>query len=563
LGADRFAGGNGHRGGAGGVGGFRNTGTVILQTVSITGNTGGAGGRGGQGGNAAGCHLLVGPPPFFICGIHAGNGGTGGPGGAGGATNTGVMHTSATITANTGGAGGAGGLGGAGVSESDGCEDGGYGGAGGAGGPGGLYVGDNTLVTGLATGITDNTGGQRGSGGAGATVGCQTKPSGFDGADGASDIRRGAQTLSWTSAPPDSGGPGATFTPTATSTATSVVGQVPVISVEDDCSIDSGTGEVTLTGSVGGSCTVDADEAGNDFFLPATRLSKTVSITDATPPVITPNIVGTPGSNGWYVSDVTLTWTVTDPESVVSGTTGCDEVDITADQASTDYTCEATSAGGTDHTTVSIKRDATAPTLAPSVSPNPVPLGGSATASANATDSGSGVDTASVQCGAVSTSAVGTFTVSCSASDLAGNASGDFSASYTVAAPFGSFLTPLPRSTYSKSGSVIPVKFTLRNATGPLSAAASSALAAHGQVRAILTQAADGSGTKLAAALCGWDATHGNFICTLKSPKMKNVSNPYYVTVQEAGVGSTTWFNAPSVSGASGAAVNPVQIGFK
>jgi len=338
-----------------------------------------------------------------------------------------------------------------------------------------------------------------------------------------------------------------------------------VVSVADDCSLGSGTGEVTLTALDGGSCTVNADEAGNAFFLAATTLGATVSIPDASAPDITPNVTGTLGNGGWYTSDVTVTWTVSDSGSDITSSTGCDEVDITADQASTDYTCEATSAGGTDSSTVSIKRDATVPTLTPSVAPSPVVLGGSVAASANATDPtpGSGVDSSTVQCGAVSSSAVGTFTFACSASDLAGNASGNVGASYTVAAPFGSFLTPLPKSTFSKSGSVIPVKFTLRNASGPLSAAASRALAANGQVRVILTQAADGSGTKLATAPCGWDVTNANFICNLKSPKLKSVSNPYYLTVQEAGVGGTAWFKAPSVSGATGAAVNPVPIGFK
>jgi len=469
--------------------------------------------------------------------------------------------STASITANQGGAGRVGGPGGLGVDQSDGCEFGAGGGAGGAGGPGGLYVGDGTQVLGDADVITGNLGATGGAGGAGSTVGCGPSPAGAAGSAGADDIRRGAQTLSWTAAPPDSDAPGATFTPTAASTS----GLAPVISVDDDCSLDSGTGEVTLTGLDGDSCTVDADEAGNGFFLAATQLSKTVAITDSTAPVIEPNIVGTLGSNGWYTSGVTVTWTVTDPESDVTSMTGCDEVNITADQASTDYTCEATSAGGTDHNTVSIKRDATAPLLNPSVSPAPAVLGGSATASANAVDStpGSGVDVASIQCGAVSTASVGIFPVTCSASDLAGNASGNFFGTYTVAAAFGSFLSPLPRTSFSRSGSVIPVKFRLRDASGPLSPAASSALAGHGQVRAILTQAADGSGARLATAACVWDPVNGWFLCNLKSPKIKSPTNPYAITVQEAGVGSNIWFQAPIVSGATGAAVNPVPILFK
>ena len=35
---------------------------------------------------------------------------------------------------------------------------------------------------------------------------------------------------------------------------------------------------------------------------------------DLTPPVITPTVSGAAGSNGWHVSDVTVSWTVTDPK---------------------------------------------------------------------------------------------------------------------------------------------------------------------------------------------------------------------------------------------------------
>lgn len=39
---------------------------------------------------------------------------------------------------------------------------------------------------------------------------------------------------------------------------------------------------------------------------------------DTTLPVITYSISGTSGSNNWYTSDVTVTWSVTDPESAVT-----------------------------------------------------------------------------------------------------------------------------------------------------------------------------------------------------------------------------------------------------
>jgi len=97
-----------------------------------------------------------------------------------------------------------------------------------------------------------------------------------------------------------------------------------------------------------------------------TTASATYTISDASAPEIGDTISGTLGNNGWYTSDVTLTWSVTEsqsPSSLVK--TGCVDESITADQASTDYSCAATSAGGSaGPVTVSIKRDATPPTIA-------------------------------------------------------------------------------------------------------------------------------------------------------------------------------------------------------
>jgi hypothetical protein len=92
---------------------------------------------------------------------------------------------------------------------------------------------------------------------------------------------------------------------------------------------------------------------------------------DTTAPTITPNIQGVLGNNGWYTSDVLLSWTVVDNESAISSRSGCDDVSITTDQNETTYTCTATSTGGTSSQSVSIKRDATAPTINGAASPAP------------------------------------------------------------------------------------------------------------------------------------------------------------------------------------------------
>jgi hypothetical protein len=90
---------------------------------------------------------------------------------------------------------------------------------------------------------------------------------------------------------------------------------------------------------------------------------------DTTPPVITPTVTGTLGQNDWYTSDVTVSWYVTDPESTVNSKSGCEPSTVSADTAGVPFTCSATSSGGTAEKSVTIKRDATLPTIAGSASP--------------------------------------------------------------------------------------------------------------------------------------------------------------------------------------------------
>jgi hypothetical protein len=86
---------------------------------------------------------------------------------------------------------------------------------------------------------------------------------------------------------------------------------------------------------------------------------------DTTAPVITPDVQGTQGQNGWYTSDVDVSWTVTDAQSTItSKSASCDTTTtINTDTTGQTVSCTATSAGGTDTKSVTIKRDATAPVI--------------------------------------------------------------------------------------------------------------------------------------------------------------------------------------------------------
>ena len=95
-------------------------------------------------------------------------------------------------------------------------------------------------------------------------------------------------------------------------------------------------------------------QAGAVHVLPGVRL-------DSSAPVITPTITGT-GMNGWYASDVTVSFTATDPNSGTLSTSGCQTRLVTTDGTHT-FTCSAMSIGGTSSLSVTVRRDTTPPAV--------------------------------------------------------------------------------------------------------------------------------------------------------------------------------------------------------
>ncbi len=290
---------------------------------------------------------------------------------------------------------------------------------------------------------------------------------------------------------------------------------------------------------------------------------------DTTPPTITVDVAGTLGDQDWYTSDVDVTWTVTDGESEVTSTTGCDATTIITDTAGVTLTCEAASAGGTASESVTLKRDATAPEATASRTPAAGANGwnntdvtvsfsgtdnlsgiascdadlvlgegegqsasgtctdnaGNVSAAASATDINvdktapvvavtgvidggtyllgdeptpgcstsdalSGVDVeASLT---VSGGPVGTFTVDCGgATDLAGNVA-SATATYSVTYDFCGFKQPLlsPVQTF-KSGSTVPVKFCVEDASGAFVSGVVAEVYANGVLQGVARETGD------------------------------------------------------------------------
>ena len=160
-------------------------------------------------------------------------------------------------------------------------------------------------------------------------------------------------------------------------------------------------------------------------------LGRTFTIALAPAPVITPVISGTLGQNGWYVSNVTVSWEVSSSVPASS----CAPSTLSSDTAGTVVSCTSTSAGGSTTASVTIKLDKTKPTVSFAGGAGSYTVTQTVAITCSASDPTPGSGLASSNCPSVNAPAwslgPGTHTLSASASDNAGN-TGTASASYTV-----------------------------------------------------------------------------------------------------------------------------------
>jgi hypothetical protein len=103
------------------------------------------------------------------------------------------------------------------------------------------------------------------------------------------------------------------------------------------------------------------DVAGNETIV---EVPYVIEAFDTTGPSIQSIADAEPSASGWYTEDVTISWDIGDGESTVTATSGgCAPTRLTDDTEGVELTCSATSAGGTSVGSVTVRRDATAPTL--------------------------------------------------------------------------------------------------------------------------------------------------------------------------------------------------------
>ena len=96
-------------------------------------------------------------------------------------------------------------------------------------------------------------------------------------------------------------------------------------------------------------------------FMVVVLVSLVLAPGAAATPTVSFTMAGTAGSNGWFRSNVTIHWTVTEQGSVTSST-GCELAKLVTTEGPSSHTCTVTFSGGSTSSTATPRIDKTAPT---------------------------------------------------------------------------------------------------------------------------------------------------------------------------------------------------------
>lgn len=258
------------------------------------------------------------------------------------------------------------------------------------------------------------------------------------------------------------------------------------------------------------------------------------------------------GSNGWYRTTVGVTITATDDGTVAQTRCALDPATVPvsftdlpdaacvlssvgSDGQHVIYAASVDTNGNVESTlaTATFKVDRTPPALSPTLSSSPVQVGQTGvTASPNATDAPSGV--ASSSCGAVDATSPGAKTVTCTATDNAGN-TGSVEFAYVVEYRILGFFEPALGSRW-KLNQTVPVKVALGDAADVrISDSEGQALAAACRVKF------SASGAQAKSPQCmKYDAEKDQFVYAWRLARNGSGTATIRVTVDYAGTTSTT-----------------------
>jgi len=96
-----------------------------------------------------------------------------------------------------------------------------------------------------------------------------------------------------------------------------------------------------------------------------------IGAADASAPIIVPTVSPAPNGAGWNQGPVTVTWSLSDPESGIVSSAGCAPLTLTSDTPGTTLTCSAENGAGLTATvSVVVKIDTIAPALSCGATPS-------------------------------------------------------------------------------------------------------------------------------------------------------------------------------------------------
>jgi len=188
-------------------------------------------------------------------------------------------------------------------------------------------------------------------------------------------------------------------------------------------------------------------------------------IRDDSAPEIEALVNPMPNAAGWNNSDVTVRWSVRDPESGVAASSGCETRILTDSTSGITLTCTATNPfGGSSSQSVTIKIDKSQPVIDALVTPQPNPAGwniSNVTLGWNVRDPVSGVVSSS-GCGSqMLTNETAGVTLTCSATNAAGGSSSRSIVVRIEKTPPVLTCTATPSIVWPPSGAMVPVSIAV------------------------------------------------------------------------------------------------------